>query len=619
MFLDYIKDKFEKIVIVDTEYKPDISNTIPKDVLCIVYKDFKSGEIFRHWTYKKDKSGIPHFDMQETLFVSFYAPAEVGSFLNLYFGRPNAVWDVYVENAKLYKTKRSFKGGLNLLNTANAYGIKNIMSEQEKKLERDLILEQQTYTPDEELRILNYCQRDVETTAQVFEKQVADIERHSKGIPYDTLLWQALFRGQSMACAALVEKHGIPVDVKKIKEFEHYWPKVKIDLIEKLNKDINVFDGLRFNHIKFEKLIRKINCIDIWPRTFTNKLKTDIDTLEKFKHIEQIQKLLELSRLTRQTNLKGYVISEDGRSRTRLNMFGAVTGRCTPSTAKYPFCASAWARNFMRPTSMYALVYLDYVSQEPAIQAYLSGDKNLLAAYKSGDIYIHTAKLAKMVPTNATKQSHPKERSIFKVVFLANSYGMGPRMLAKKLKISIGEAKALMIKFKKIYSVYYSWINKQLNNAGRDRRISTCYGWDRYLQPFQKTNDRSMLNFPIQSHGAEILRMALINLCNEHIEVVATVHDAVVCHIPIPELQEQIIKAKRIMKEAAAAVVNGPIEVESQIIKSNWKQEGDNQKLYEQIMEAIENYKAATETNNTYYDNSSRSPYISSVINKSII
>ena len=33
MFLDYIKDKFEKIVIVDTEYKPDISNTIPKDVL----------------------------------------------------------------------------------------------------------------------------------------------------------------------------------------------------------------------------------------------------------------------------------------------------------------------------------------------------------------------------------------------------------------------------------------------------------------------------------------------------------------------------------------------------------------------------------------------------------
>ena len=113
--------------------------------------------------------------------------------------------------------------------------------------------------------------------------------------------------------------------------------------------------------------------------------------------------------------------------------------------------------------------------------------------------------------------------------------------------------------------------------------------------------------------------MALIILCIEHIEVVATVHDAVVCHIPIPELQEQIIKAKRIMKEAAAAVVNGPIEVESQIIKSNWKQEGDNQKLYEQIMEAIENYKAATETNNTYYDNSSRSPYISSVINKSII
>jgi hypothetical protein len=128
-----------------------------------------------------------------------------------------------------------------------------------------------------------------------------------------------------------------------------------------------------------------------------------------------------------------------------------------------------------------------------------------------------------------------------------------------------------------------------------------------------------MLNFPIQSHGAEILRMALINLCNEHIEVVATVHDAVVCHIPIPELQEQIIKAKKIMKDAAVAVVNGPIEVESQIIKSNWGQGGENQKLYEQIMEAIEDYKATTRNDNTCYDNSSRSLYINSVISNNII
>ena len=37
----------------------------------------------------------------------------------------------------------------------------------------------------------------------------------------------------------------------------------------------------------------------------------------------------------------------------------------------------------------------------------LSGDKNMAAAYASGDIYMHTAKLAGMAPEDATKESHP--------------------------------------------------------------------------------------------------------------------------------------------------------------------------------------------------------------------
>ena len=119
---------------------------------------------------------------------------------------------------------------------------------------------------------------------------VADIERHSKGIPYDTLLWQALFRGQSMACAALVEKHGIPVDVKKIKEFEHYWPKVKIDLIEKFNdkiiatsvgakeiiKNSEVYESL-------EPAIKKIDYLIATTSRFRNKNLKHINLIDLTK------------------------------------------------------------------------------------------------------------------------------------------------------------------------------------------------------------------------------------------------------------------------------------------------------------------------------------------------
>ena len=43
-------------------------------------------------------------------------------------------------------------------------------------------------------------------------------------------------------CVSLVERNGIPVDVNLINKFNETWPKVKNILIEKFNKDINVFN-----------------------------------------------------------------------------------------------------------------------------------------------------------------------------------------------------------------------------------------------------------------------------------------------------------------------------------------------------------------------------------------
>ena len=97
------------------------------------------------------------------------------------------------------------------------------------------------------------------------------------------------------------------------------------------------------------------------------------------------------------TKLTTYDPGIDFKVRTSLNMFGTVTGRKTPSSSKYPFNASEWARNFIKPSYGNYLVYLDYASQEPAIMGYMSNDKNLIEAYQSGDIYIHTMKLFKMI------------------------------------------------------------------------------------------------------------------------------------------------------------------------------------------------------------------------------
>ena len=48
-------------------------------------------------------------------------------------------------------------------------------------------------------------------------------------------------RGYAIDCVSLVERNGIPVDTKLIHLFNEAWPKVKDNLIRKINNDINVF------------------------------------------------------------------------------------------------------------------------------------------------------------------------------------------------------------------------------------------------------------------------------------------------------------------------------------------------------------------------------------------
>ena len=133
--------------------------------------------------------------------------------------------------------------------------------------------------------------------------------------------------------------------------------------------------------------------------------------------------------------------------------------------------------------------------------------------------------------------------------------------------------------------------------------LSTVYGWQRHIKSLftfkngkKTTIHRSLMNWPIQAHGAEILRKALIDLTDANFEVCALVHDAVLIQIPIPEYSERLKEAKQIMVDASVAVVGGPIRVDSEIIKSNYRQlekdgsDSKDQKLFDNIMHEIDTY-----------------------------
>ena len=85
-FLNYVRSNFKKVLAADAEYVLDSTGTIPKKVLCFVYTDIFTGEVFPFWEAENDHSDR-HFNYDEVLIVSYNAVAEVGAYLKLLHGK----------------------------------------------------------------------------------------------------------------------------------------------------------------------------------------------------------------------------------------------------------------------------------------------------------------------------------------------------------------------------------------------------------------------------------------------------------------------------------------------------------------------------------------------------
>ena len=123
-FLKYILNGYSRVLSVDAEFLSDSSGTIPQRILCLVFKDISTGEVFRHWI--DGESNVPHFfDYEKVLLISFQANAEHGVFQKLLHGKPKYMWDCFVENKCLYGPFLA-KNKTGLIDTCNRYNIDTI-------------------------------------------------------------------------------------------------------------------------------------------------------------------------------------------------------------------------------------------------------------------------------------------------------------------------------------------------------------------------------------------------------------------------------------------------------------------------------------------------------------
>jgi hypothetical protein len=537
-------DAFSNITLFDFEFR-SIGGNRPVPV-CMVTKDARSGLVSRYWQDDLHRLMRAPFPAgPNDLVVAFYASAEFGCMLELGWDITDVnVIDLYAEhrvetNGLYLPTGNSFLGALALRGQPRIdVAVKDGM--------RDLILGQSSWTPAQQVEILDYCTSDVEGLDVLLRAMLPKLD-----------LPRALLRGRYTKAVARMERAGIPIDTGALKVLIAKWNGIRGELIKHIDQEYGVYQGETFKRGRFVEFLRR-NKIP-WPKSDKGQLKLDGETFKVQAILWPIlEPLHDLRQALGRMYLPDLQVGRDGRCRTLIGPFSSKTGRNQPSTRKFAFALSKWQRCVIKPPEGWGISYIDYSSQEIGIAAGRSGDPKLIAAYNAGDPYLAFAKDAGLVPRDATRESHESMRNLCKVVVIGLNYGLGAENMALQAGISVAYATELIQRNRLTYPRYWKWIDETVVAGMLHNEMSSVFGWRRQLHWMDRPT--SLMNFPMQANGAEMMRLAAIAATEAGIQVCAPVHDAFLIAAPLEVLDEHVSRMRELMTKASL-VVTGSVSI----------------------------------------------------------
>lgn len=579
--------EFRKVWVADFEFgHEEGAHPEPR---CLVARAYPSGRQVRAW-FDKEGAGPACPFSHGDLLVAYYAVAEVSSFLALGWQRPVWVLDLYAE-ARNFFAGSNPQGGLSLLSVCHHFGIHVPTTSEEKDANR-LLAQQQEFTEQEREQLLDYCTADVAATFALFHEM---LRRDLIDLP------RALLRGRYMSAAASVEATGVPIDKETFQKLHNNWDPIKLELVKSVDGGFQVYEGISFREQRFSNYCAR-NSIP-WPRLPSGHLELRDETFrEMSKRYPQLLPLVELRSVLGKMKLSELAVGPDGRNRYSLSCFGSVTSRNQPSTTRSIFGPAKSLRALIKPPPGQAIAYIDYEQQEFAIAAALSGDANMRDAYLSGDPYLSFAKLARAVPEDATKQSHPAQRDLFKATVLGVQYGIGEKRLAENLGVSESHAKELLQHHRRVFSQFWAWSDAAEIRGMLGLPLKTIFGWQTTgnrkagtANTMRVVNPRTFRNFLAQANGAEMLRIAVIGLVEAGIQVCAPIHDAVLIEADTEEIDSVVERAREIMGRASRAILNGfEVRTEANIVRYPDRFEDERGgPIWNLLMETLERVEAA--------------------------
>ena len=227
-------DQFEEIVLVDFEFNNGDRNPRREgnrpNVVCMVAHELRSGRRFRLWHDQLEEKP-PYRTDARTLFVAFYASAELTCHLSKGWPLPIHILDLFIEFRRLTNHSGERQPSAGLLAALDFFKLDSIEAKS-KEHWREVVLRGAPWTEEEKIGILEYCESDVMALRKLLEVMpIANCGR-------------SLIHGSYMRADAWMRHRGIPVDKSLCEDLATHWSALQRELINDLNLRYPFFEGV---------------------------------------------------------------------------------------------------------------------------------------------------------------------------------------------------------------------------------------------------------------------------------------------------------------------------------------------------------------------------------------
>lgn len=369
---------------------------------------------------------------------------------------------------------------------------------------------------------------------------------------------------------ARMEYTGVSVDVEYLKsltkELNTKLTDLEMKIFQIAGESFNLNSPKQVGQILFDKLELKTP-----KKRGKAKNSTSAEVLAALAEEHEIARLiLEYRKYAKLKStytdaLPELIDSKDNRIHTTFNQTITTTGRLSssnPNLQNIPIRTDEGnkIRQAFIPQDRdnYLIMSADYSQIELRLLAHVSGDANLINAFKS-EIDVHTLTASKVfeVPVEeVTKDMRYKAKAVnFGIVYGQSKYG-----LAKALGITAAEAESFIDKYFLTYPRIKDYMNNMVALVEEQGYVETIFGRRRYLQSeinspntmIREFAKRAAINHPMQGSASDLIKLAMIDFANKLKEnnlkskMILQVHDELVVEVEKSELD----KVKMLVLEA---------------------------------------------------------------------